>query len=110
MLRRRAVAPVKVEPLSPVAVATARRVLADAHVRDARDIHVEAIAARNGGMILEGPSRTSRGDTGRARSPWTAARHVSATERRGLATRGDAPDDAACAHPFTTLDFIGETA
>lgn len=56
----------KVKPPSLLAVEAARRILADADVRHPRDIHVEAIAARNGAMVLYGLLTTARGHIVRA--------------------------------------------
>ncbi|MFI5300487.1 MAG: ImmA/IrrE family metallo-endopeptidase [Polyangiales bacterium] len=50
----------KVRRLLPHAVNVARETLIDADVRGARDIHVEAIAARHGVMVLYGPVTTAR--------------------------------------------------
>jgi Zn-dependent peptidase ImmA (M78 family) len=57
---------VKVKPLDPVSVAAARRVLSECDVQHARDIHIEAIAARYGAMILPGKQATARGSIMRA--------------------------------------------
>jgi hypothetical protein len=51
----------KVKPLLPGPVAAARRVLAECDVRHPRDIHVEAMAARYGAMVIYGPTHTARG-------------------------------------------------
>jgi len=51
----------KVKPLLPGPVAAARRVLDECDVRHPRDIHVEAMAARYGAMIVYGPVSTARG-------------------------------------------------
>jgi Zn-dependent peptidase ImmA (M78 family) len=51
----------KVKPLLPGPVAAARRVLAECDVRHPRDIHVEAIAARYGAMVLYGSLSTACG-------------------------------------------------
>jgi len=57
---------VKVKPLDPVSVAAARRILEECDVQHARDIHIEAIAARCGAMILPGKQATARGSITRA--------------------------------------------
>jgi Zn-dependent peptidase ImmA (M78 family) len=51
----------KVKPLLPGPVAAARRVLAECDVRHPRDIHVEAIAAKYGAMVLHGSLSTACG-------------------------------------------------
>lgn len=51
----------KVKPLLPGPVAAARRVLAECDVQHPRDIHVEAIAARYGAVVLYGPTATAHG-------------------------------------------------
>jgi Zn-dependent peptidase ImmA (M78 family) len=51
----------KVKPLLPGPVAAARRVLAECDVRHPRDIHVEAMAAKYGAMVLYGPLSTACG-------------------------------------------------
>jgi Zn-dependent peptidase ImmA (M78 family) len=50
----------KVRPFSERAVAAARRILDDAGVRDPEPIDVEAIAAKNGAMVVYGAMRTAR--------------------------------------------------
>ncbi len=51
----------KVKPLLPGPVAAARRVLDECDVRHPRDIHVEAMAARYGAVVLYVPITTARG-------------------------------------------------
>jgi hypothetical protein len=51
----------KVKPLLPGPVAAARRVLDECDVRHPRDIHVEAIAARYGAIVVYAPMDTARG-------------------------------------------------
>jgi hypothetical protein len=57
----------KVKPLSPRSVAAARRVLSECDVRGPRDIHVEAMAARYGAVIMYGPLATACGSIMRTR-------------------------------------------
>jgi hypothetical protein len=49
----------KIKPLSPISVATALGVLAEANVSHPRHIHAEALAVRNGARVLYGPIRTA---------------------------------------------------
>lgn len=56
----------KAKPLSLLAVESARRAIAEAGVRSPGDIHVEAIAAKNGAWVVYGPMSTARASIVRA--------------------------------------------
>jgi hypothetical protein len=51
----------KTKPLLASSVAAARRVYAECDLRHPRDLHMDAIAARYGAMVLYGPMRTASG-------------------------------------------------
>ena len=82
----------KVKPLDAIAVAAARRVLADADVRHPRDIRVEAIAARFGALIIPGRHTTARGSIVRA-----GRRAVIRIDERAV---GKPWGNFTCAHEF----------
>jgi hypothetical protein len=87
----------KVKPLLPGPVAAARRVLAKCDVRHPRDIHVEAMAAKCGAMVVYGPLSTACGTIVR-------------TERRAVIRvdekwRDTPRGDFTTAHEFAHFDL-----
>ena len=108
----------KVKPLDPVAVAAARRVLTECDVRHARDIHIEAIAARYGALVHAITAQTAAFTRAGSGLPAEAAAEViaKAVTARKPGTRYTVGRDAALLTfltrilPDRILDFVAAAA